>query len=365
MFILGAKVKNGKIELMRFVFCIIVMLFHISERTIGESYEIFSKVTFFGNGYFGVEFFFVLSGCLMAASAYKKQSQVSPLGKDTFGFMKGKLLAILPWHIIVFIIAFVYTAVSKFDTLNNLFVRVLNVIPNFLLIQRSGLYGKDVLGVEWYISDMLIAMIILYPLCRRYYERFTRIAAPVTAVLVVGYLMKTTGSINGSTAWSVIVSKTLLRAIAELCAGAFVFEVSRNIKKLNFTRLDKVLLTAFEFVSYAAVIGFTTLNISDKYAGTFIIFVCTGICLSFSGITYGSKFFNNRMFVFLGSLSLPLYLCHSVTRRIVAPMYGEYSFLFVTVVFMVSSFAMVFILMPLEKVLRRAINNKIQKLITH
>ena len=61
------KARNGKIEFLRFLFCIIVLLYHIAESTIGLKYEILDNITFFGKGYFCVEFFFIVSGYLMAS----------------------------------------------------------------------------------------------------------------------------------------------------------------------------------------------------------------------------------------------------------------------------------------------------------
>lgn len=362
------KQRNGKIEFARFAFAILIMLFHIGDDLLPSDFRIFDKITFFSNGYFGVEFFFAVSGYLMAATAFKRQSTQQSLGRETFEFMKRKLMSVLPYHLIVFTITFIGVCILSRVDIFEFLTRALQAIPNLLFVQRSGLANKDILGVEWYISDMLIAMYILYPICLKYYDKFTRIIAPVTSLLIIGYLIKTTGSLNGSTAWSVIVAKTFLRAVSEICAGVFTFEVCRNINKLNFTKKDKVLLTIFEVVSYLIVLGFIVLDVDNKYAGTIFIFACTAICLSFSDVTYGKKLFNNKVVYFLGSLSLPLYLCHSLTRRVINSAYknieafNDLGVVVAIVVFFVISFAFVFVAMPLEKVLRKAINNKLEQL---
>jgi peptidoglycan/LPS O-acetylase OafA/YrhL len=85
-------------------------------------------------------------------------------------------------------------------------------------------------------------------------------------------------------------------------------------------------------------------------------------------VTYGKKLFNNKVVYFLGSLSLPLYLCHSLTRRVINSAYknieafNDLGVVVAIVVFFVISFAFVFVAMPLEKVLRKAINNKLEQL---
>ncbi len=356
--------KNGKIEFARFAFSVIVMLFHVYQTIGFKSYDYFGQPTFFLNGWFGVEFFFVVSGYLMAASAFKNQSNNTELSKDTFSFMRKKVMAVLPYHLVVFTVSFIYLAIVKrVDFLG--FVKLfVEAIPNFFLIQRSGLTNRDVLGLEWYISDMLIAMLILYPFLRRFYNQFSKIVSPVLSLLIVGYLIKTTGALNGTLSWSVLVSKTLLRAIAEICAGVFVFEVCRNLKELKFSKRDKIILTILEIFSYVMVIGFIAGNYPKSYAGTILIFVCIAICLSFSDVTYGKTIFNNKVVYYLGSLSLPLYLCHSIMRTYAGFLFREEHLGFggTVVVFLIVSSAYAIVTSFVAKALGKAINSKIAKL---
>ncbi|MBE6795354.1 MAG: acyltransferase [Ruminococcaceae bacterium] len=355
--------KNGKIEFLRFAFCIVIMMFHIGDDILGLDYRIAGDISFFSKGYFAVEFFFVVSGYLMASSAYKCQQNKLGLGRETFGFMKRKVMAVLPYHLLFYVVTFLTVAVLSEFSVSEAAVRLFKSLPNLLLISRSGLPTKDVMGVEWYIADMLIAMLILYPVCRKYYDRFTKVLAPVAAVMIIGYLIKTTGSLSGSTAWSVIVSKTFLRAFSEICAGAFVFELTRNIRKLRFSKVDKLFLSVLELCSYLLVIAFIVMaNIPKRFAGHVLIFVCIGVCLSFSGVTYGSKLFNNKLFYFLGSLSLPLYLAQSFARRIASKALGEMDDWNKIAVFFALCFVAVAILYPVEKLLRKAIVRKMDKL---
>ncbi len=350
--------KNGKIEFTRFAFSVIILLFHLGEVLISKNYRIAEHFTFFSNGWIGVEFFFAVSGYLMASSAFKNRDNKASLGKDTFLFMEKKLMAVLPYHLIVFSITFLTLVVAKYESLTQTADYILSVIPNFLLIQRSGLKNSDVLGVEWYISEMLIAMLVLYPICKKYYDKFAKIIAPVTSLLIIGYLIKTTGSLNGSTNWSVIVSKTFLRAVSEICAGVFCFELCRNIKKLNFTKKDKLILTFFEIICYLVILAFIVTDIPKKFSGTIFIFICCAVCLSFSDITYGKKLFNNKFVYFLGTLSLPIYLCHSLTRRVIVEYFSDLRFRYALIIFILLTAAFTAFVIPLEKALRKAIMKK-------
>lgn len=356
--------RNGKIEFLRFVFCLVVMFFHFSRNVIGLDYQVFGieAISFFSKGYFGVEFFFVVSGFLMAAAAFKNKDNGVGFGRDAFNFMQKKLMGILPFHLIAYTVTFVGFFFLYEYSLKEAAVKLFESLPNFFLISRSGLPVTDILGVEWYLSDMLIAMVFLYPLCRRYYDVFSKVIAPVAAIMILGYIMKTTGTLSGTSAWSVLFSKTLLRAVAELCAGVFVFELCRNVKKLNFTRFDKMLLTVVEFGCYIAVLCFTTIRFPGKFGAHFLILLCLGVCISFSDLSYGKKLFNTRFFGFLGSLSLPLYLCHIIAVRFVSTALTDVSDFSKFLVFIGISFGLTFVLMPVEKVLHKLIDKKLHKL---
>lgn len=65
--------RNGKIELLRFIFCMAVLLFHCEKYVLGEpSLEKGYHLSLFCHGSMGVEFFFLVSGFLMAKSISKK-----------------------------------------------------------------------------------------------------------------------------------------------------------------------------------------------------------------------------------------------------------------------------------------------------
>lgn len=80
----GIKQKNTKIELLRFVFCIYVIGFHLNKYLIGKiDLSNGVKLDFFPHGAMAVEFFFFLSGALMAMSVYNSNLK-NPEKKNSF-----------------------------------------------------------------------------------------------------------------------------------------------------------------------------------------------------------------------------------------------------------------------------------------
>ena len=48
-----------------------------------------------------------------------------------------------------------------------------------------------------------------------------------------------------------------------------------------------------------------------------LFYIALGVTCSVSGLSYGSRLFNNKLFFYLGKLSLPIYLCQLIPITLV------------------------------------------------
>ena len=90
--------RNGKIEFLRFVFCCVVMIFH------GKSCMNDGTIEIMFSGRLGVEFFFLVSGFLMAVSLERVTcfSELS-VAKETGRFIVKKAKSLYPMVVIAFL----------------------------------------------------------------------------------------------------------------------------------------------------------------------------------------------------------------------------------------------------------------------
>ncbi len=316
----NSKEKNGKIEFLRLVFCICVVCFHYYKYVLGgaDMDEGGLHLSFFPNGAIAVEFFFIVSGFLMGKSIYKsiqKKGSLSNdrlLSKDYVRFMGKKILAIFPYHIVGFIIVLALKSMEDIDHWTVIVKRIVNSIPCFFLLDMSGVKFANPNLVEWYISAMLISMAIIYPIARKCYYRFTRYWAPIIAILFLGSMVIQTKNIVGDVHEVMFGSiyKGLIKAFAEICLGLFAFELCRFIDTFELRKSSKLFLTMVEILMFIITIIFTMMTFGNNYWIDCLFAVFVLIVLSFSSLTYGSRIFNNKFFYYLGSLSLPIYLCH-------------------------------------------------------
>ncbi len=317
---MGKQQRNGKIELLRFFFSIAVLCFHIQKYILGElSPKDGIRFGLFPSGSMSVEFFFIVSGFFMAASLYhsKNQQKTISLGSETLHFIKNKFLSLLPMRAIVFVLLFAITLLSSSWSFGTLVKKVLSYIPGFFLVQMSGIGVPYLNHIEWYLSVMLIGMFILYPLLRKNFDTFSKIVAPLVTVLVLGYMYQSFGRLTEVKGWDVVCYRSLLRGIAELCLGVFIFVICGHLQKVTLSGFKKLAFTCFEVACWIAAFTMMMLTLPRNYEFYMLIFIAMGATCSFSNLSWGTRLFNNRACFYLGKLSLPIYLCQLIPITLV------------------------------------------------
>lgn len=311
-----SRKRDGKIEFLRFVFCIIIVLFH-TDPNLNLNITKYG-FTFFSHGRVGVEFFFLLSGYFMAHSAYnilEKRTKVINISKETILFTIKKLYPILPYHLAVFPISLVIKLYfASFDTTRDVLWYIIKSVPNFLLVMNVGFQEHNIIGAEWYISSMLICGFILFPLILKFKKIFSRIACPVLGLLLIGALIHQTEYFAGVGSWifNDLFSKAYVRAFGVMSFGIFLYEIVQYLKKCNFSNKSyKIVLTVLEIVLYSVCILLTMIE-SNAVEAYFLLFVFFALIISFSRIGYSSQVFDRPLFYFMGKVSLPIYLSHQM-----------------------------------------------------
>ena len=307
--------KNGKIEFYRFVFCVFVLLFHSEKEFAGLPSYTGARLTFFAHGSMGVEFFLLVSGYLLARTAFSRQSSAGsePLfshasSADSIRFLIRKYIRIFPMHMVAFILTMVLQIICTHMRFGATLFYFLDSIPSFFLVQMAGLLNRNVIPVEWYLSCMLISMAVIYPLCRRCYYGFTRYLSPLVALFIYGILYHNTKALTGVLIWSGPGYKSLFRAFAGILLGTSAFEISRILSSMNTTGSFRKLLRMGEVLSFLLVAAYCVSSLPTDYEFliAFLLFFLL-VCIT-SEKCQKPSFFDSRFVSLIGEYSFPLYL---------------------------------------------------------
>ena len=322
--------KNGRVELLRFIFALIILFFHIHKRFAdGGVIELGNTgLNFFARGYIGVEFFFLVSGYLLAASAYAKRKKSTELiGTETALMMRRKFFYIFPYHLFATILAIITNAHFLRHTAADRSQYAVDSWASLFLLQVFGFDSTWANKLTWYLDVWFMVTFILYPILRKHYDVFVKIICPLLALFVLGYMAHEYESITGiEDGWTGIFYKCFLRGLSEMCLGCCTYSLTRQFNKYRFTEFGKKLLGVLEIIGYILVLLFSCSTVDVKYCFPVFFVMWLALILTFSNVNPCHEVFDKPVFGWLGKASLLIYLNQFYAIRLVQELFEDTSF---------------------------------------
>ncbi len=358
------KKRNGAIDFWRFIFAAILVIFHSSMMDIALIHPGEDYMFPFQMGSLAVEFFLLTSGFLFAKSMNKKRDNTLSW-KGTWTFMKGKLMSFYPAYLICLVLNFIAVNVTRYichvdpylegmsrgDNFKNLFINFGKMLYESTLLRNFGLDFERLLDQAWYLSAMMLVLLLLYPLYAKNKRRFEFFIAPVIAVALLGFLFLHGQSLlNPSKRYELFYKyaftyKGNVRAMAEICLGVVCWRICEWLKKIDFSKPGRVLLAIIELFGYGFAICYMHF-MANAYVNTFwhrlsimnaeltgdrskivdpsydsrfsavqfvlLAFLAVSVTITFSEKSIISGLFNHKFFTVLGQYSLYPYLLYSI-----------------------------------------------------
>lgn len=364
----GKTKRNGRIDFLRCLFAVIIMLHH-SRYVLGYDNSIFI------GGSLAVEFFFMVSGYLMMNTVAKRnaadqKSGTKPnLGRETWQFIRHKIGGFLPEFLIAWIIGFLIVASIEGWSGIHLWHVLRDDFWELSLLKMSGVFTGGIDGVIWYLSAMLLCMAVLYPLLRRFTDVMTHIVCPLTAIMLMGYLCQTQDSPRDPTKFLHLVFKGDVRAMAELCMGVVIWMAVQHLQKVNWTRFAKALLGLCEIALYLMVIQYMWDQKPTSTDYFYIFLMMIAVLLSFADTGALKSLFHGsgKVTSFLAKYSTALYFSHLYLAQHINTLLPEdtYSGKFRLAVYIIWSLVNGFVVMGLASLARRvapAVTGRIRRL---
>lgn len=313
--------RNNFIDMLRFVFAILIALFHI----VGAYPLVISeKINLFVQGAIGVEFFSIVSGFLMAKSAWRRiKEPTDTLGKETVYYVGKKYIRIFPYHFWAFMISLIlyllWDSLSLFDGIRVIFFS----FSDLFMLNMTGLFSLGLNVPAWYLSSMFISLLILYPIIRGKYDLFVHVFAPLFVLFSIGWMSHTTECMRGITAWYGIMYKGTIRVAIGIALGSICFEICQAIQSKEFSIKLKRVLSVIEVGGYVLTILYSCLDLSEQGYFIMLFVIATSVTLTFSRITITKKF--GKDIKGLEKLSLSIFLNQTYCAKIINYIVSRYN----------------------------------------
>lgn len=301
------KRRNYVIDFLKLFFMFMVVGVH--------SEYIFGKKLYFLSGALAVEFFFIVSGYLMAKYTDEINIKADKLkvklniAQETikFVFHKYKIIFLPLLVSIVACVAIRYFFGEAKDIQNN----IINSTWELLCGQMYGFSAYLSTGVSWYLSAMFAAMWILFPLYLKKRETFSYIIAPLLVLFLLGWISYTYGNITEATGlWTGFYFKGMLRGIAEVSAGVICYEIVKKMLKLNWTKFGHIFLTIVELSCYLISSLYMLLHLPSGQDTIIILLLMIAISITFSEQSLTTRLFKSSKWSYCASFSGVLLFCN-------------------------------------------------------
>lgn len=338
---MSGRQRNCTIDLMRFVMTLAVVMVHIVTGCMK------SEMTILKGGTIAVEFFFMLSGLLLAASA-DRADHTQPVWQATWKTMKGKFCGLYPMWLLALTMRFAVEIARERLPLSKAVRLVEQSTSGFLMFTQMGLLDSAaVIRYSWYIPVLLLCSLLLYPFLFVRRRTFTYVAAPVIAVFCGTYLFGTTGSLFTRDVWLGFTWSATVRGLFSMCLGVICYEASLWLRQYAAGRLTRAGRTLFSLLEAALLVYIFYYVLRFLYPEILLnVTLCFAafLILAFAGVTWSAEVIRGRAWAWLGRFSLAVYLGQSVPALLMPPLYGTMNRWLFILLYFAFTFAVAFVL---------------------
>lgn len=298
----AGKKRNGMIDVIKFISCLFIVMFHFNIYTETKEY--------FSGGKFGVEVFCMIAGVFFFQKYLKRENTIT-----VWEYVKQRFLRFFPYTTAAFLLLYIYTFITgNSHSLGRILGSFSKYIWEILLVSMSGMNtgGAMLNSPMWTISCLLIVECAILGLLICSKKCFFNLILPMSLVIIYGIWANAEG-VNYRK-WMYVVNFGVLQVWCAEVFGILAVLVALRLSKLK--RPSKV-LTVIELVSYFTVFAIM-LKWSDFYWGvvlTLISFIAISITISQKSYT-AEWIHDSKLTRLLGKLSLAIYLNHSLFLKV-------------------------------------------------
>ena len=312
------KARNSSIDILKFVFALVIAALHFSKS---------HGLNFARGAYILVEGFFIISGYFLMSAAAKDKTENA--GRATIKYVlkkySGFALPLVFSALIGFGVRIAAGEYAGFSAVEHLPFLFFEIFP----LQITGITTTASTGVSWYLSAMLLAILLLYPLAKKFKSTFLCILCPFAVCIIYGNFCSRFDNLNPilQPVFGSWITAGLLRAVAGMCLGCIVYALVRYTEKITLTTLGRATLSLVVLCclgGIAAVFLFFPKTVLD-FIAVILLFVL--IYILFAQKSLLSHALTSPKTKILGDMSLLIYLNHSYWGTFTAKKFADFPML--------------------------------------
>lgn len=307
--------KNNFIELMRFVFAMIIFMHHSGFLVANDS-----EYPFKAAGFYAVEFFFILTGAL-AMRRISRNEDKSDYMAYSMKYTINKLVRVWPYAAAGIVLSYVwyFLQVAPGTSIHDRIFGRWNIIFELLFLPMTGVMDTSLIMYLntplWYLSVLLVALPLVMFLALRFKDFFGWYLCWVLPLMLHAFLIQRYGAIGNWGVYTGFLYSGLIRGLADLMLGCFVYRLSLWIQ--NSLKMPKWMISIIEIAAYVFAIYTFSSNV-DGYSYEFaVLFMAVGMSISLSGQSITEVLGFDSIMGHLGALSLPIYCLHWPVYRFI------------------------------------------------
>ena len=288
--------RNDTIDVLRIVMAYIIVVYH----------SFLLGLPYFPGGGIATEFFFIITGALMNRSIIKNDKV------NLWGFIKKKIVKLIPLFWFTSVITLLCKWICGFKGIKSVVGDIVKNLFEFLFLRMIGVADQYFINpVAWYLSAMFISILLLYPIARKYREICSTWLFPLITIALCSFLIKEYGTVvTVSVDYSYFTLDLVKRAIAEICFGFSLYELSFRIASFRLTSVVSVMLKCTEIIGYFSVLIAAIFALDIKWSIWILLLLGVSVAISLSGHGVKLSIRNNKIKGWVAEYSLALYLSH-------------------------------------------------------
>ena len=304
--------RNNAVDFVRIYAACVLLFMHLMEffGNAKESMPDFIAIY--------VELFFILTGFF----AMKHVTGAHSGSESTVSFLLAKAKTFyLPLCLANVVQLVINCCMNHVSTLGGVLERLWHFKWEFLLLQCAGFiqnpqFNNDYLiGPAWFLSAMLLALAVIYPLTKYFRRIYVSIIAPVSILFIYTGFTQAYGTLNVGNGSLFVIMDAPLRAFAGISVGMLVYEAFCMLQ--TRTRADGFKLKGVYVLIDTCCWAMLPISIAigvmgNDHSGLFMVPVFAEIVISsMLGITPVPRLLNkipSSISGFMGKMSLFIYL---------------------------------------------------------